>query len=161
MSLTGFAEWMRTAHVLIVDDQLPNIVLLQRVFQREGWRHAEGIYDARLVVDKIRDTTPDIVLLDIHMPHVQGLELVDSVLALTEQAGIPVAVVTADAAPALRDAVYARGVRDMVIKPFDMRELVIRTRNLLEIRWLLLHAHRSGEATGAAAAARQLPGHRR
>ena len=138
MSVPAFTEWLAGAQILIVDDLDANIRLLKRVFELQGWRNAMGVEDARLVVDTVRATTPDLVLLDIRMPHVTGLDLVDTLLPVTENACIPVAVVTADPSRELHAAVRARGVRDVLVKPFELRELVTRARTLLEFRWQML-----------------------
>jgi hypothetical protein len=81
---------------------------------------------------------PDLVLLDLHMPHVDGFEVLDRIVEETPDGGyVPVLVLTADVTPEAKQRALSRGARDFLVKPLDATETLLRIRNLLETR--LLH----------------------
>src|SRR5919109_1171498 len=66
------------AVVLVVDDHEPNVVLLERLLSRAGARRVVGLTDPRSAIDRFRATQPDLVLLDLHMPGVDGLAVLQA-----------------------------------------------------------------------------------
>jgi EAL domain-containing protein (putative c-di-GMP-specific phosphodiesterase class I)/DNA-binding NarL/FixJ family response regulator len=122
------------ATVLIIDDNATNIALLQAVLSRAGLTRVEAVTDSRQAIKAYDEVQPDLVLLDLHMPGVDGYTLLSE---LTDRAGatnLPVLVLTADTT---RDAVHralSLGARDFLTKPIDTVELTLRVRNLLETR---------------------------
>jgi putative two-component system response regulator len=126
------------ARILIVDDQEANVLLLRKILASAGYREVAGITDPRQTEALFEELEPDLILLDFHMPHVSGLELLGR---LTERIGpedfLPILVLTADATPEPRQACLAGGAKDFLTKPFDAHEVLLRIRNLLQTR--LLH----------------------
>jgi putative two-component system response regulator len=126
------------ARVLVVDDQPSNILLLERILQREGFRHIRTTTDPREVLPLFAAFNPDILLLDLHMPHMDGFEVMRQLGAeLGEDAFVPTVVLTADASRNARDIALRAGAHDFLTKPLDPTEVVLRVRNLLNTR--LLH----------------------
>lgn len=83
------------------------------------------------------ESRPDLVLLDLHMPKMDGFELMERLAPLAGGAGgVPFLVLTADATEATKRLALARGARDFVTKPFSQTELLLRVRNLLEVQRL-------------------------
>jgi len=64
------------AHILIVDDQEPNVRLLEFILDSAGYSNLKGITDAREIIPACKQTRPDLVLLDLHMPHLDGLSVI-------------------------------------------------------------------------------------
>ena len=82
---------------------------------------------------------PDLVLLDLHMPRVTGFEVMAEIRGLMEEPeNLPVLVLTADGTVDARHRALSMGARDFVTKPLDGRELLLRTHNLLQTRYLQL-----------------------
>jgi len=79
---------------------------------------------------------PDLVITDLHMPQVDGFGVLDTLTPLINQERLPVLVVTGDSSRDARQRALTRGAKDFVTKPFDMVEVLLRVRNLLESRML-------------------------
>ncbi|MEA3019255.1 MAG: hypothetical protein QOI47_779, partial [Actinomycetota bacterium] len=125
------------ARILIVDDMPSNVLLLERILERDGFTHIKTSTDAREVLPAFAAFAPDILLLDLHMPHIQGFEILNRLQCeLSEDVFIPVLVLTADVSKASRDAALIAGAHDFLTKPFDPVEVVLRIRNLLQTRML-------------------------
>src|SRR3954452_3063673 len=98
--VTGSGARHPGARVLVVDDQEANVRLLERLLSRAGYRHIEGITDSRQVTERVEDFRPDLVLLDLHMPHVDGFAVLRLLRTeVPETARLPVLVLTANATP--------------------------------------------------------------
>ena len=130
---------MTDARILIIDDQEPNVQLLERLLRLKGYEHIDGLTDSRLAVERFVATRPDLVLLDLRMPHRSGLEVLEELHPLigTEEY-LPVLILTADNAPETRQTALSMGAKDFLNKPFDTVEVLLRIRNLLETRFLYL-----------------------
>jgi EAL domain-containing protein (putative c-di-GMP-specific phosphodiesterase class I) len=91
--------------------------------------------DPRVALDDFANAEPDLVLLDLHMPHIDGIEFLRRMHARQRGHGfVPVLVLTADsAADALKNVLRA-GANDFLSKPIDLDELLLRVQNLLSIR---------------------------
>jgi signal transduction histidine kinase len=125
--------------ILIVDDDPTNVLLLERMLSRAGYRFVTSTTDSRQALPLFRETGSDLVLLDLMMPYLDGFAVMEQLAAeVPEGDYVPVLVLTADATPsALRRALSA-GARDFLTKPFDQTELLLRVKNLLETRFLHL-----------------------
>jgi EAL domain-containing protein (putative c-di-GMP-specific phosphodiesterase class I) len=123
--------------VVIVDDVEVNVLLLQRMLAAFGITAVAGTSEPREAVALVRSFDADLVLLDLHMPGMSGLEVLT---ALRSTSGadeyLPVIILTADDSPAAKQAALSTGAQDFVSKPFDRFEIELRIRNLLRTRWL-------------------------
>ena len=120
--------------ILIVDDEPANTRLLERVLEREGYQALHCVNDAREAMAAHRSFQPDLILLDLHMPHLDGFALLKELQHATPQGGyLPVVVLTADINQAVKWRALELGAKDFLTKPFDLTEVVLRVRNLLEI----------------------------
>ena len=135
----SFAE----ARILIVDDEPPNVELLLKALSRAGYFNLQGVTDSRQVLAELKEFQPDLILLDLLMPHVDGfgvLELVAEVVPSTSY--LPVLVLTADVTAETKRKALARGATDFLTKPFDLSEVLLRIRNMLQLRYLHLELRR-------------------
>jgi PleD family two-component response regulator len=124
------------ARVLVVDDQADNALLLRRLLQRHGLDDVTTVTDPRVVMTGLSDLDPDLVLLDLQMPYVDGHQVLSHLRQWSGATYLPVIVLTADVSPeALRRAMDG-GATDFLTKPFNATEILIRVRNLLETRYL-------------------------
>ena len=103
---------------------------------RAGFQTMTGLTDSRELPALLVDAPPDLVITDLHMPRVDGFGVLDMLTPLINQERLPVLVVTGDASIEARQQALTRGAKDFVTKPFDMVEVLLRVRNLLESRML-------------------------
>ncbi|MDQ3974195.1 MAG: EAL domain-containing protein [Actinomycetota bacterium] len=138
------------ACALIVDDQPANVALLERLLQSAGVANVHGVTDPRQAVRCCLEVGADLVLLDLHMPHMDGFAVLSALrAALPDDAFVPVLVLTADSTTVTRDRALDAGAKDFVTKPFDHAEVILRVRNLLETRALYLDVQRHNAALRA------------
>jgi EAL domain-containing protein (putative c-di-GMP-specific phosphodiesterase class I)/AmiR/NasT family two-component response regulator len=128
-------EEMQNCRLLIVDDEPANVSLLEIVLADAGFANVEAIMDASLVLDRCRTDPPDLILLDLHMPMLDGNAILAELAALVDPGDfLPVVVVTADTTSGARDRALMLGATDFITKPFDIRDVSLRVRNLLGTR---------------------------
>ena len=125
------------ARILVIDDEPANLALVEAVLRREGYRHFEALSEPRLAADRHLAFQPDLVLLDLMMPSIDGYALLDSLGRLTGADDlVPVMVLTADTSVEAKRRALALGARDIVTKPFDVFEFALRVANLIELRMM-------------------------
>jgi putative two-component system response regulator len=130
----------RNARILIVDDEESNVRLLERILHRAaGSADLRATTDPRTVPALYGEFEPDLVLLDLHMPHLDGFGVMDALKRLIPpDSYVPILVLTADITPEAKQQALAGGAKDFLTKPFDPTEVVLRIGNLLETRALHL-----------------------
>jgi putative two-component system response regulator len=128
----------KQARILIVDDEPANVDLLRRLLGRSGFTNIESTNDPREAAHLFLSMQPDIVLLDLHMPHMDGLEVIDALSNLGGASYLPILMLTGDITPEARREALSRGAKDFVNKPFHADEVMLRIRTLLETRFLYL-----------------------
>ncbi len=132
------------AKILIVDDQEYNVSLLERILTRAGFSRILSTLDPHAVQRMIAEEEPDIVLLDLHMPGLDGLEVLKQIREQTgEEQYLPVLMLTADTTPEVKQQGLQAGVNDFLTKPYDRTEVVLRIRNLLKTRELHQQLHQN------------------
>jgi signal transduction histidine kinase len=125
------------ARFLIVDDESSNVRLLERLLELAKSGPVFSTTDPRQAMALFKAQKPDIVLLDLHMPHIDGFTLMTAFREAAAQGEyLPVLVLTADITPETRQRALARGAHDFLTKPLDPDEVLLRIRNLLETRFL-------------------------
>jgi EAL domain-containing protein (putative c-di-GMP-specific phosphodiesterase class I)/DNA-binding NarL/FixJ family response regulator len=134
--MTGRLDRFSMMSVLIVDDNQVNIDLLRTLLSIEGMHRLAAETDPRRVAALLPTINPDLVLLDLHMPHLHGHEVLAQITRFAAGSYLPVLVLTADIASHARDHAFESGARDFLSKPLDVNEVVLRIANLLETRQL-------------------------
>ena len=124
------------AHIVVLDDEETNVRMLKRVLERGGFQSVTALTCSRELQKVLIESPPDLVITDLHMPDVDGYGVLDLLTPLINQERLPVLVVTGDGSRDARQQALARGAKDFVTKPFDMVEVLLRVRNLLESRML-------------------------
>jgi DNA-binding response OmpR family regulator len=128
-------QFARDARILAIDDEPANLALVEAVLVREGYSHIETLTDPRQAMQRHLAFRPDLVLLDLMMPSIDGYALLDSLGRLTpEDELLPIMVLTADTSIKAKRRALALGARDIVTKPFDVFEFGLRVANLIELR---------------------------
>lgn len=123
--------------ILIVDDQESNVRLLEYLLLRNGYRSVRWTTDPRDVVQIYQEFSPDLVLLDLEMPHMDGVEVMEKLQEIERETYPSVVVVTANNNNETKIRSLASGALDFFAKPFDGTEVVARIKNILYDR--LLH----------------------
>jgi len=128
---------LKNANILIVDDQQPNIDVLEGYLEMEGYQNIKSTTDPRQVLTLWADFEPDILLLDLTMPHLSGYEVMGQLKKLTDEGVFfPIVVLTADSTSEAKQRSLASGAVDFLVKPFDLVEVGLRIRNLLYTSYL-------------------------
>jgi signal transduction histidine kinase len=140
---------LTSARILIVDDEPVNVKLLDRLLAHAGYRHLQGTTDPRRVLDLYRSFQPDLILLDLMMPDLDGLAVLEQLGAeIPATAYLPVLVLTADVTLEAKRRALAAGARDILTKPFESFEVLLRIQNLLDTRRLHLTLERHNRTLG-------------
>jgi putative two-component system response regulator len=126
------AAHLEKSLIFIVDDEPANTKLLDKMLSSQGYRQLTIIQDPRLVLDHYHKTRPDLILLDINMPHLDGYQVMAQLQALNDPLLPPIVILTAQHGRDSLLKALAGGARDFIGKPFDRAELLMRVRNLLE-----------------------------
>jgi len=118
--------------ILIVDDDATNVALLDRLLRRAGFALIAETTDARLVIPLFASDAPDLVLLDLGMPYIDGFEVISRLRARADGRAVPILVLTADTSSEARDRAIRLGAQDLLTKPIDANELLMSIAALLE-----------------------------
>ena len=123
--------------ILIIDDEPSNIRVLKRVLAVAGYRRVTGITNPRDAIARFAEIEPDLLLLDLHMPEIDGVAVMKRLRArIPASEYFPILMLTGDGSPQACQRALAMGASDFVAKPFDMHEVLIRIKNLLATRSL-------------------------
>ena len=133
------------ARILVVDDEPTNVRLLERLLTDAGYRNIQSTTDPRQVPTLFRALDPDLILLDLMMPHLDGIAVMER-LAVPADVYLPVLVLTADVTPEAKQRALAAGAKDFLTKPFDRLEVLLRIKNLLDTRRLYLELERHNQS---------------
>jgi len=126
-----------TSRVLIIDDEPANVLLLESMLAEQPELEVKSVTDSRLAEREFLDYEPDIVLLDLHMPKPDGIEILTRLRSVRESLGfLPVIVLTGDTSRLARNSALLLGADDFLLKPLDREEVLLRVRNLLHTRRL-------------------------
>jgi signal transduction histidine kinase len=129
------------ARILVVDDEPANVRLLERMLAEAGYRQVKSTTDSRQVPALYGELQPDLILLDLMMPHLDGVAVIRQ-LGIPDDVFLPVLVLTADATAEAKKRALEAGAKDFLTKPFDRLEVLLRIRNLLDTRALYLDLER-------------------
>lgn len=117
--------------ILVVDDEPYMIRLLQHHLERSGYRMLKAA-NGREALDRIREDHPDLVLMDVMMPEINGLEVLAQVRKEPETRNLPIIIMTANAQRFTREEAEAAGVSAFLTKPFSPTQLMAEVRRQLE-----------------------------
>ena len=130
-------EIILKSKILIIDDRPANVQLLTQILKRAGYSHFRGITDSREALTVFSEFRPDLVAMDLQMPHVDGFALLKQLRSRIPAGNfVPVLVLTSDNSKKTRQEALSLGAKDFLTKPFDVEETLLRIYNLLETRWL-------------------------
>ena len=119
---------------MIVDDEPINIKVVQKYMCDAGYSNFVTTSDSREALDLIRREQPDVLVLDVMMPHVSGLHILEAVRADIQLCHLPVLILTATADDDTRLHALDLGATDFLNKPVKAAELLPRIRNALVVK---------------------------
>ena len=122
------------ARILIVDDQIVNVRMLERVLSDAGYSRVESSTSPVDVCALHCKNDYDLILLDLHMPGMDGFEVIEALKANNADPYLPVIVLTAQ--PSHKVRALKAGAKDFISKPLDLTEVNLRIHNMLEVRLL-------------------------
>jgi putative two-component system response regulator len=130
-------DLFRTATFLIVDDEPANVSILEQLLEMWGCANVHSTTDPRDTVSLFNRWQPDIILLDLMMPEMNGFQVMEHLNPLISADDyLPILVLTADHTDITKRRALAAGAKDFLTKPFDREELSLRLGNLLQTRSL-------------------------
>lgn len=121
----------RESCVMIVDDEEINVDVVQAYLEEEGFSNFVTTTDSREAINLAHLHRPDVVLLDINMPHVNGLEILRSMRIDAALKRIPTVILTAETGADNKLKALRLGATDFLAKPVDPSELMLRLENVL------------------------------
>lgn len=128
---------LSNSRILVVDDHQANLIALKSALDFAGFEQVECLNDSREVLPAITRSQPDLILLDLHMPHMDGMEVLAQLpKVIPEEDYVPVLVLTGDASASAKEKALAQGASDFLSKPLNFTEVSLRVGNLLRTRWL-------------------------
>lgn len=129
-------QTLLSKRILIVDDEPVNVMILEQMLQESGYENVRGVTDPTVALASFEEYDPDLIVLDLLMPVVDGFGVLQHVRAHTpEGVYLPILVVTADSTQEARRRALTAGATDFLTKPFDEIEVLLRIENLLRTRW--------------------------
>ncbi|MBC8320881.1 MAG: response regulator [Bacteroidetes bacterium] len=128
---------LKNANILIVDDKQANIDVLTGLLEIKGYTDIYTTTDPRNTLSIVKKREPDLILLDLMMPHLNGYQVMEQLKAhLPADSYVPILVLTADLTNEAKQRALSGGAVDFLTKPFDLTEVDLRIKNLLETRYL-------------------------
>jgi putative two-component system response regulator len=123
------------ARILIIDDDEAIVSLLEKILRGAGYSDVRSATDARLALPLFREFEPHLVIVDLRMPFLDGVKVMQQLRQRNSTgAFLPVVFMSGDTTPEARQQALSAGASDFLLKPFDPTEILLRIRNLLELR---------------------------
>jgi putative two-component system response regulator len=120
--------------ILIVDDEPANVALLEDMLSDQSYVQVKSTTDSREVVELCSEFDPDLILLDLFMPHMDGFSVLEALSGNRTEVFLPIIVLTADVNEETKLRALNLGATDFLNKPLDHIEVLLRIRNMLETR---------------------------
>ena len=117
--------------ILVVDDAPSVTGVVQFVLDAEGFE-AEIVEDGRVALEAVAARRPDLILLDLNVPGLDGYQIAERLSAEAATAAIPIILLTGTRESATSPRLAGYPIRDVVLKPFSPKELIGRIRRVLD-----------------------------
>ena len=123
--------------ILIVDDEPMNVSLLEQSLKLYGYSNIKSTTDAREALPLFKSFSPDLVMLDLRMPHLDGFKVMDQFNAIETGGPLPpILILTAQTDDVVCMRAFKKGAKDFMGKPLNIQEMLGRVKNLLEVQLL-------------------------
>jgi putative two-component system response regulator len=128
------SKTIASSKIMIVDDEPINVKVARKYLKLEGYEQFVTTTDSREAVAIVEKERPDVLLLDIMMPHVSGLDILAALRADKRWAHLPVVILTAATDQTTKRRALELGASDFLAKPVDPTELIPRLYNVLTVK---------------------------
>jgi len=125
-----------TAKILIVDDQRLHALYLEKILNQAGYQNVSCLSDSLKVLKTVQDNQPDLLVLDMVMPQLDGYQIIEQLNDYRKKQYLPVLALAEGKNPNHRLQALQSGATDFLSQPFEDTEIIFRIRNMLEIRRL-------------------------
>ncbi len=129
-------EKLLNAKILIIDDSEISVRIIVDILKKQGFKYITITKDPREGKSLYELIFPDLVILDLNMPHLDGFSVMEQLREIEKDSYVPVIVLSSEESPESRYRALEIGAKDYLIKPFERVEVLMRIRNLLEVRLL-------------------------
>jgi putative two-component system response regulator len=123
---------------LIIDDQKLHALYLQKVLEKEGYRNVGCENDPLHVITRFKDFQPDLIVLDLVMPQMDGFQVMERLNDFRKDSYVPILAISPDADSEVRLRALQSGATDILTHPYEIAEVIFRIRNMIEMRILHL-----------------------
>ena len=117
--------------IMIVDDEVANVLVARKMLERAGYKSFETTTNSTEAISLVHNTDPDVVLLDVNMPEIDGIQILGQIRSIDRFRHLPVLILTANTDSAVKQRCLELGATDFLVKPVDPVELAPRVRNAL------------------------------
>ncbi len=129
-------EQIFNARILILDDQKLHAFFLKEVLQQQGYKNILCLMDSLKAIPTCKEFKPDLIVLDMLMPHLDGFQVMEQLHNFRLEHYLPILAVSADKSTDIRLRALQSGATDFLDKPFENVEIIIKIRNMIELRIL-------------------------
>lgn len=136
-------DHIQNAHILVIDDQKLHALFLKGILQQEGYKYVECLLDPLRTVATCKEFRPDLIVLDMHMPQLDGFQVMEQLHDFRVNHYLPILAISADKSSEIRLRAMQSGANDFLNKPFENLEILIKIRNMIELR--ILHSQVSDQ----------------
>ena len=123
-----------SGRIMIVDDEIANVMITRKLLERAGYSEFETTTDSTIALSLAQSANPDVLLLDINMPKVDGVEILKRIRRIEKFQHLPVLILTANSEADIKLKCLELGATDFLVKPVDPMELAPRVRNALKMK---------------------------
>jgi len=128
-------EKIFAAKILIVDDNILNVEVLKKILTHAGFINITATTDPTQALNLYKDLQPDLVMLDLNMPHMDGFAVMIQLALLNPDDYLPILVLTAEE-ESMRFKALQSGAKDFLHKPYEHLDVLLKSRNIIEVRLL-------------------------
>jgi putative two-component system response regulator len=130
-------EAIAKANILIVEDDPLSSKLLTQILCNDGFKNVRSLDNADNLCQVYKEYAPDLLILDLGLPGIDGFEAMKRLQPLEKDDYLPILVITAEEDEKIHLRALAAGAKDFLTKPYDRAKVILRSRNLIQVR--LLH----------------------
>ena len=127
---------IQSSSILIVDDQKLHCLFLEKLLKNEGYSETRCLLDSMKVLSAVQDFSPDLLILDLQMPKLNGFQVMEQLIDERKKYYLPILILTEDKSSEIRIKALQSGAADVLSKPFENEEILLRISHLLETRML-------------------------
>ncbi len=122
--------------ILIIDDQKLDSIVLEKILKSANYKNIRCITDSRQAKVVYSEYQPDLLLLDLRMPNIDGFEIMNQLKEVDADGYLPILVISSETSHEVRLRALQSGAKDFLNKPYESVEVLARSRNLIEVRML-------------------------